>query len=93
VEVDGSLAVLRSRMVEKEKINESWDLSTGAIRQEDIGFLGLINRQKEELSALKADQSRLLAELHALCGIQTQQPEEQSVPQKPRSIWNRIRRK
>jgi hypothetical protein len=53
MEVEGSLAVLRSHMYEMDKANQSWELSTGAIHKQNAGFIGLINRLKEEIDELK----------------------------------------
>jgi hypothetical protein len=57
-EVESSLAVLRFRMFEMQKANQSWELSTGAIRNQNLVFQGVIARQKEELEKL----NRLLRE-------------------------------
>lgn len=51
--VEGSLATLRFRMFEMEQTNQAWDLSTGAIRNQNVGFKAIINRQQKELDELK----------------------------------------
>jgi len=97
-EVEGSLAVLRARMFEMEKANEAWDLSTGAIRQQNLGFQGLINRQKEELDTLKLENARLRAGLESLQAHQPPQadqhaPAKSTSRPKPGSLRDRLKGK
>jgi hypothetical protein len=99
IEVEGSLAVLRSRMYEMEKANQSWELSTGAIRKQNIGFIGLINRVKEEINELKKvnlsqqDEIRSLRSQLDTRADQPVQPDQNSNQTGERKSWVRMKGK
>ena len=100
MEVEGSLAVLRSRMFEMEKANQSWELSTGAIRTQNIGFQGLINRQKEEIAELKKVNLSQQDEINSLYSQLDKQAAQPVQPvllhtnrSEKKSLWARLRRK
>jgi len=62
-DVEGSLAVLRFNMYEMQKANQAWELSTGAIRNQNLGYSALIRRQKDEIEALKSRLAEAQAEV------------------------------
>jgi len=91
MEVESSLAVLRFRLFETNRDNEAWNLSTGAIRNENIGLKNLVERQREEINALKATLAELRARL-AVCeaNAPSETPEIASSPVKA-SLLDRLR--
>lgn len=99
MEVEGSLAVLRSRMYEMKKTNQSWKLSTSAIRKQNIGFIGLINRLKEEINELKKvnlsqqDEIRSLRSQLDTRADQPVQPDQNSNQTGERKLWTRMKGK
>jgi hypothetical protein len=52
-ENEQAVALLRYRLYETQKANEAWDLSTGAIHNQNAGFRAIIDRQIGELTGLK----------------------------------------
>jgi hypothetical protein len=53
IETESSLASARFRMQELEQANRAWELSTGAIRNENLALKGVLERQKTELQELR----------------------------------------
>lgn len=98
MEVEGSLAVLRSRMFETQKADKSWELSIGAIHNQNLGYQGIIDRLREELEILRSENERLLTEIHDLRAGYSSTPlqprfEKRSVRSKPGCLWDWMRRK
>jgi hypothetical protein len=99
LKVEQSLAVLRFKLFEAQQANTSWELSTGAIRNENLGLRGTLERQRNELSALN-DRVRALenenAALKSLLGETHEQPAVALTPEKPPSarqyVFKRIKR-
>jgi hypothetical protein len=52
-ENEQAVALLRYRLYETQKANEAWDLSTGAIHNQNAGFRAIIDRQIGELAEFK----------------------------------------
>ena len=99
MEVESSLAVTRFRLYEYQQANQGWELSTGAIRRENLGFQGVLERKRNELSALN-DRVRALENentaLKSLLGETHEQPAAALTPEKPPSarqhVFKRIKR-
>jgi len=74
---EASLASMRFRMFELQQMNNHWELSNGAVFQENIGLKNLTNRHIEEINNLHSKVSFLQAELTNLRSQQT----EKEIPQ------------
>jgi len=53
LEVEQDLAVLRFRMFELEQANSRWEMSTGAIKTQNIAFEQMIRAKDQELAELR----------------------------------------
>ena len=53
LEVERDLAVLRFRMFELEQANSRWEMSTGAIKTQNLAFEQMIRAKDQELAELK----------------------------------------
>jgi hypothetical protein len=77
VETESSLAVTRFQLYEALKTIQNWELSSGATTTQNIGFLGVIQRQKEELDSLNKQlrvQQEELVRLRMQTQKNTQEP-------------------
>jgi len=63
METESRLAVLRFRAFELERANRDWELSTGAVQNERMGLRGVVQRLREEIAALKAENAQSCARL------------------------------
>lgn len=63
VKAESLLASMRFRMFELQQQNQNWELSNGAVFQENIGLRNLTNRHLEEISELRTRVSSLEKEL------------------------------
>ena len=91
-ENEQALALLRFRLYETQKANEAWDLSTGAIHNQNAGYKAIIDRQIGELAELKRQLGESKLRIRHLEGMldhldstRTVNPESQ--PSSPR--WRR----
>ena len=53
LEVEQDLAVLRFRTFELEQANSRWEMSTGAVKAQNIGYEELLRAKDRELAELK----------------------------------------
>ncbi len=83
METETRLAVLRFRTFEAQQANQAWELSTGAIKNENQGLRAVVQRLREENAALRAENDRLrrllptldaVAELDSPADTPTQSP-------------------
>ena len=63
MDTESRLAVLRFRAFELQRANQNWELSTGAIQNDRMGLRGVVQRLREEIAALKAENAQLRAQL------------------------------
>ena len=66
IDSESRLAATRWRMFELQGANQAWELSTGAIRAENVGMRAVAERLRAEVADLRAQLESQTAELNAL---------------------------
>lgn len=97
METESRLAALRFRAFEIQRANQAWELSTGAIRNENLGLLAVVERLRDEKMALLAENEQLRRKLSAsVPTLQGSAPDTLVMPPSPasksaqRSFWQRL---
>lgn len=86
VETETRLAALRFRTWEAQQANQAWELSTGAIRNENQGLRSLVQRLRDENMALQAEN----AQLRSLLPVPLPDLPAQPLPAAPPSVWRSL---
>ncbi len=89
IETESRLAVLRFRTFEAQQANQAWELSTGAISNENLGLRALVQRLRSENAALRAENEQLreMAPLPAAAPEDPAQSQPPAAPSARRSFW------
>lgn len=86
---EAKLAAMHYRLFELNESNQNWDLSTGAIMNENKGLKALAERHRREIDQLHDEVQSLKRAIDLLRSRTSSDEKKEKLQIQPQSFWNR----